>query len=210
MVFLPGCNFACPYCHNPGLVAPLDDSILVDWDDALAHLRARRGLLSGVVFSGGEPTLRRELPALVALARELGYLVKLDSNGSDPGALAAAGADFLAMDLKTAPARYRALWPSAPADMEARILGSMRVLRSSGAGYEFRITCAPGIFGPAEARELAAFLEPGDPVVLQRYRPGEVLDPAWAAGVSPYTEPELETLRDLLAARAPMTRIRSG
>lgn len=210
VAFLPGCNFACPYCHNPGLARNADAEGLMDWELALAHLRSRRGLLSGLVLTGGEPTLHESLGRLVEDARDLGYAVKLDTNGSNPDRLASLRLDYVAMDLKTSPDGYGALWPGAPEDAARRIAESMAVIRRSGAAYEFRITCAPGIFGPEEARKLAPMLLPDDPVVLQRYRPGEVLDPAWAARVSPYGQARMDELLAIVASAAPKARIRAA
>jgi pyruvate formate lyase activating enzyme len=206
--FLSGCNFACPYCHNPELVSKVDMSVLVPLDEAFDHVRRRTGLITALVISGGEPTLFAGLPDLVGQAQALGLLVKLDTNGSYPDRIAAAGADYIAMDLKTDPERYEMLWPWAPDDAAARIRESMAVVRCSGAAYEFRITCAPGIFGPADAQAAAGLLEPGDPVFLQAYRPGRVLDPVWAAGVRPYLDSEMDGLLEIIRSRAPLARIR--
>jgi pyruvate formate lyase activating enzyme len=206
--FLPGCNFTCPYCHNPELVACIDISALVPLEQALDHLRRRAGLISALVISGGEPTLFPGLPDLVAQAQSLGLLVKLDTNGSFPDRIQPARADYIAMDLKTDPARYGELWPHAPADAARRIRKSMQLVRGSGAAYEFRITCAPGIFGPEDARAVAGLLEPGDPVFLQAYRPGRVLDPDWAAGVRPYVDSEMDGLLEIIRERAPLAKIR--
>ncbi len=230
--FLPGCNFACPYCHNPELVSNVDLSALVPLEQAFDHLRRRAGLITALVISGGEPTLYPGLPDIVAEARVLGLLVKLDTNGSFPDRITAAGADYIAMDLKTDPARYAELWPLAPvtgkgvdtaasaiagdvagdsifvASLADRIRQSVRAVRASGAAYEFRITCVPGIFGPADARAVAELLEPGDPVFLQAYRPGRVLDPAWAAGVRPYINSEMDELLGIIQKRVPSARIR--
>jgi pyruvate formate lyase activating enzyme len=206
--FLPGCNFACPYCHNPELVTNVDLSTLVPLDQAFDHLRRRAGLITALVISGGEPTLHPGLPDLVSEARALGLLVKLDTNGSFPDRITVAGADYIAMDLKTHPERYTELWPQAPADAAERIRKSMAVVRSSGAAYEFRITCAPGIFGSDDAKAVAELLEPGDPVFLQAYRPGHVLDPVWAAGVRPYTDSGMDELLGIIRSRAPLARIR--
>ncbi|MFH2115778.1 MAG: anaerobic ribonucleoside-triphosphate reductase activating protein [Spirochaetota bacterium] len=206
--FLPGCNFACPYCHNPELVSSIDMSALVPLEQAFAHLKRRAGLITALVISGGEPALHSGLPDLVAQAKSLGLLVKLDTNGSFPDRITAAGADYLAMDLKTDPERYTGLWPHAPADAAGLIRESMAVVRGSGAAYEFRITCAPGIFGPADALAVAGLLEPVDPVFLQAYHPGRVLDPDWAAGVRPYVDSEMDSLLEIIRERAPLARIR--
>jgi len=177
-------------------------------DEALAFLERRRAVLSGVVLSGGEPTMHPGLPALAAAIRGLGLAVKLDTNGTAPERIAPVGADYVAMDLKTSPERYAELWPAAPADAAEIICRAVATVRGSGAEYEFRITCAPGIFAEADARVVAALLEPGDPVFLQRYRSGRVLDPAWAAGASPYTEERLEGLLGIIREAAPKARLR--
>lgn len=215
--FLTGCNLRCPYCHNPSLVAPSDAASgaddLVTLEEAFAFLERRRAVLSGVVLSGGEPTLYAGLPELAARIRSMGLLVKLDTNGTFPERIAPVAADYLAMDLKTAPARYRELLPAAPDDASAtdygkRIVESVRTVRSSGAMYEFRITCAPGFFGLADAEAVAALLRADDPVYLQRYRPGRVLDEGWAARVVPYTEEQLGPLLAAIRRTAPKARIR--
>jgi len=208
--FLPGCNFACPYCHNPELVRLQQRQVngLVPLSVAMAHLERRRDLLGGVVLSGGEPCLHPELPELAVDIRRLGLLVKLDTNGSFPERIHPVQADYVAMDLKTDPERYGKLWPGAPADAAGRIRDSMELVRSSGAAYEFRITCVPGIFGPAEAEAVAELLRSEDRVILQNYRPGRVLDPDWAAGVRPYVDSEMDSLLEIIQERAPLARIR--
>jgi pyruvate formate lyase activating enzyme len=210
VAFLPGCNLRCPYCHNPELALGTGLSELCDWKTALDHLRRRRGLVTGLVFSGGEPCLRPELPAMTAQAREAGVQVKLDTNGTMPDVLAAVGADYIALDLKTAFDRYGELAadPARPGGLGEAVLRSVAITRELGCEYEFRITCAPGIFGLAEAQALLPQLKPDDPVVLQAYRPGAVLNPAWAATAIPYTRDELESLLATLRRAAPSARLR--
>lgn len=211
--FMVGCNLRCPYCHNPALLAPEcgDDGEredLVSIDEAFAFLERRKSVLSGVVLSGGEPTLQPDLPAVAARIRSMGLLVKLDTNGTFPERIAPVGATYLAMDLKTAPTRYAELWPGAPADADVRIAESVRLVRASGADYEFRITCAPDIFTMADAEAVAALLESDDAVFLQRCRPGRVFDRAWADRATPYTEQELAGLLGVIRTAAPKARIR--
>lgn len=215
VLFSEGCDFRCPYCHNPELAAPRRDGDgdmigdgLVSEEEALRFLEARRGLASGVVLSGGEPLVHAGLPAFAAGVRDLGYAVKLDTNGSFPERIAAVGADFIAMDLKTDPRRYRELWPGAPDDAPGIIERAVRAVRAAGAEYEFRLTCAPGFLGEEEARAVASLLLPEDEVALQRYRPDVVLDPAWAAGVSPYDEATLQRILSIVRTAAPRARLR--
>ena len=108
-VFLSGCNFRCPFCHNAPLLTATDEDGM-DEDELLAFLKKRQGLLDGVAVTGGEPLLRPELPALLEKIKALGYAIKLDTNGAFPERLEAvvcAGlADYVAMDIKNSPARY--------------------------------------------------------------------------------------------------------
>lgn len=210
VLFVAGCSLRCPYCHNPDLVEPTDAVMagLASVDEALAFLARRRDMLTGVVLSGGEPTLYEGLPELAQAIRALGLKVKLDTNGTLPTHITPVSADYIALDLKTTPERYVELWPGAPDDAADRIRASVMAVRQSGAAYEFRITCAPGIFAEADAEAVAALLDPGDAVFLQRYRPGHVLDPVWNAGVFPYTEEQMAGLLAIIRQKAPEARIR--
>ena len=133
-VFLAGCDLRCPFCHNADL---LDGSaeVVMDDRDLLAFLEKRRGLLDGVAFTGGEPLLRRDLPALMEKIRALGYAVKLDTNGCHPDALAAVLdrglVDYIAMDIKNSPQRYAATAGLKVMDL-GRIEQSIALIRASG------------------------------------------------------------------------------
>jgi pyruvate formate lyase activating enzyme len=209
VLFLPGCNFRCPYCQNASLVNPASgDAGLVPLGEFLEFLDRRKRLLGALVISGGEPLARAETPRIAAAARERGLAVKLDTNGSFPERIAEARPDYVALDIKTAPSAYSRVAPGL-ADAGERALESLVRLRDSGVDYEVRITCAPGVFGEAEAEELLGFLEPGDPVVLQDFRPGGCLDPAYDS-VEPYSRGEMETLASILRRVAPGARIRGG
>ena len=208
VLFLAGCNFRCPYCHNPDLVLPPFPHDLGSLEDAVAFLDTRRSVLSGVVLSGGEPLLRDDLPDLADEVRSRGFKVKLDTNGSFPERIEAVGADFIALDLKTAPESYDRVAPGIP-DAGARVLDSLKVVRSLGVPYELRITCAPGVAELEDIRELAELLVPEDSVALQGFRPLRVLDPRWES--FPAT-PEwlLEEYARELRTRAARVRIRSS
>lgn len=141
-VFLAGCDFRCPYCHNSQLI---DGSLpsLMDQEELLSFLDKRRGLLDGVCITGGEPLLRPDLAQLLEAVKALGYPVKLDTNGSHPQrlrALAAAGlVDYVAMDIKNSPQRYpeTAGLPSLNLDS---IRESAAFLLTGAVDYEFRTT----------------------------------------------------------------------
>jgi pyruvate formate lyase activating enzyme len=180
VLFLPGCNLRCPFCHNPSLVDPDPaDPGLIDLKDAYAYLERRKGVLEAVVFSGGEACLHPELLEMIRFAAALGYKVKLDTNGLLPEKIPLCELDFVAMDLKTLPERYR-LIPGAPEDSEKRIGRSIGLIRESGVEHEFRTTLAPGFAGLEEAVSLARMLGQGESYALQRYRPGRTLDPGYS------------------------------
>ncbi len=201
-----------------------DSSGLMEWPLILRHLERRRGLLSGLVLSGGEPCLQPRLPDMAAEARSLGYAVKLDTNGTLPAAIAPVGADYIAMDIKCSLSRYGLLLglpakyivpeagvstpSSASSTLGAAVAQSMRIIRGLGCAYEFRITCAPGIFGPEDAEAILPYIDSRDTIWLQPYKPGAVLDPVWAANAGVYEPALMGKLLALLRRAAPKTSIR--
>jgi len=110
VIFVSGCNFDCPYCHNPDLVKRSSSNLLIDVYEVLEFLKKRRPLLDGIVITGGEPTLQGDLFGFCEQIKTLGYPVKLDTNGSRPGVIKQLIEkkliDYIAMDIKTAPDRY--------------------------------------------------------------------------------------------------------
>jgi pyruvate formate lyase activating enzyme len=215
VLFLPGCDFRCPYCHNAALVdrkageGPAgSEAGLVPLGEFLEFLDRRKSLVSGVVITGGEPLLHEEAPRIARAIRERGLAVKLDTNGSFPERIAPVGADYVALDLKTSAANYGRVAPGLP-DAGALAFESLAYLRSSGTPFEVRITCAPGIVGGQELEEVSRSLEAGDAVFLQAFRPGGCLDPAWDSA-EPYSRSELERFLGILRKRAPKARLRGA
>ena len=180
VVFTQGCNFLCPYCHNPDLVVYGREPLPLA--GVIAFLTQRRKVLEGVVVSGGEPTLHDGLFGVCATLKGLGYAVKLDTNGSSPEVLrrllAAGLLDYVAMDVKAHPAQYpEVLCPQGVGD---NILRSMALLGASGVMHEFRIPCvAPFI----DTDSFTAIMEHAGraPLFLQAVRLGRVLQPEFFA-----------------------------
>ena len=143
--FTPGCNFDCFYCHNRSLVRMSPNGTWLGEQVALASLDERRGFLDAAVITGGEPTLQPDLADFIRQVRARDYLVKLDTNGSRPAVLASlleeGLLDYVAMDVKAPPHRYREI-ACAAVDVAA-VEASMRLLMASGVAYEFRTTVAP-------------------------------------------------------------------
>lgn len=158
-VFSGGCNLRCPFCHNAGLVrTPMAEANA--YDAVMEYLTARRGILQGVCVTGGEPLLQPDLPIFLRKLKDLGYRVKLDTNGALPQKLAAALAtgciDYVAMDIKHAPDSY-ALATGCDLGF-APFEESIRILRNSGLPYEFRTTAVKGIHKIEDFKTIAAYL----------------------------------------------------
>jgi len=141
-VFLGGCDFRCPFCHNFELVDGTARPLMDD-SELLAFLEKRRGLLDGVAFTGGEPCLHADLPDLLERIRAMGFATKLDTNGCHPDLLREildrGLVDYVAMDVKNSPAKYAATCGVERVDMDA-IQRSMALLMSGKTDYEFRTT----------------------------------------------------------------------
>lgn len=160
-VFLPGCNFRCPFCHNSGLLDGGPETLLSQ-EELLGFLEKRRGLLDGVCVTGGEPTLQRELPQLLEAIKALGYPVKLDTNGSRPQVLEdlirRGLVDYVAMDVKNAPGRYGET-VGIPAMALEKTEQSLRLLLEGGVDYELRTTCVEEFHTPEDMGAMGAWLE---------------------------------------------------
>lgn len=209
VLFTVGCDFRCPWCHNPELVEPeAGDQGLLPVGEVLGFLDRRKRVLSGAVLSGGEPCLHPDLPRLADAVRRRGLKVKLDTNGSFPEALAEVRADYVAIDVKARAADYPSFTPLVP-DAAERVARSLMWLRSSGKPFEVRVTAVPGYVDPDTASLVADFLEPGDEVVLQRFRPLRTLDSAWRS-VEPHGEAALAEILAALGKRAPKARLRGA
>lgn len=171
-VFLAGCNFRCPFCHNPELVFPdrLGGGVMAE-KDFFAWLKSRRGKLEGICITGGEPTLQKDLLIFLRRIKKMGFLIKLDTNGSRPDVLRRALKenllDFIAMDIKNSPEKY-ALTTGVKLDVE-RIRLSVDLIRHSKADYEFRTTVAPGLHHSRDLLAIGRWLEGSKKYVLQKY-----------------------------------------
>ena len=140
-VFLQGCNFRCPFCHNSGLLGATQEDI-ISVDELLSFLQKRKGILDGVCITGGEPTLQSDLPQLLRQIKELGYAIKLDTNGSQPNMLKHLIRenliDYVAMDIKNCPDRYAET--IGHNQMPVEIEESISLLMNGAIDYEFRTT----------------------------------------------------------------------
>lgn len=177
VVFTQGCNFRCPWCHNRALVEPKEFGPILSVEFVMDHLERRRGKLSGVVVSGGEPTLQPDLADFLEGVRALGYPTKLDTNGSDPEALerllARGLVDFVAMDLKAPWERYDEACGGRVDRI--RLERSLAILRGSGVEHHLRTTDWAG-FAPDERAAIERIAQ-GSALRWQTFRRPEVRAP---------------------------------
>jgi pyruvate formate lyase activating enzyme len=200
VVFLPYCNFRCPWCHNGSLVNPASttQTSLMPIDTIHELLKKRRSILEGVVITGGEPTLTRELPELIQFYKSLEYKVKLDTNGSRPEVLEelftceTTRPDYVALDLKLAPHRYPEIGGS-----EGAIKKSCTLLQKYRIAHEYRTIVLPqGLLTEQDVKSLAQLVDEKSAWYFSPFKPGTCLDPAWNALSEP-TVADLEYITDI-------------
>ena len=175
-IFLGGCNFRCPFCHNGQLVLDPASLPVIPEEEVFGYLEKRRGILEGVCITGGEPTLQEELPDFIRRLKGMGYLVKLDTNGYRPEVLKAllqeGILDYVAMDIKASPGNY-AVAAGVKTFETDRIMESIRLLKEGGIPYEFRTTVVKGIHRKEEFEEIGRLLEGCPSYFLQGFRESE-------------------------------------
>ena len=208
-IFTAGCNFRCPFCHNSDLVLPQRRPPVLPEEEVLAFLRKRRGLLDGVCVTGGEPLLHRDLAPFLVQVKELGYAVKLDTNGSDPDALAALVrgglADYVAMDIKNSPRRYAETAGIPGLDLRP-IRRSVEFLLTGAVDYEFRTTVTAQYHDESSFRDLGPWLKGARRYVLQEFvDSGDVL----CSSLSPCTPGQMERFRVLMRPYVGQALLRS-
>ncbi|MGB9665911.1 MAG: anaerobic ribonucleoside-triphosphate reductase activating protein [Candidatus Cryosericum sp.] len=207
-VFTVGCNFRCPYCHNPELVTVTTETPSLTEETFFTFLGRRRGKLTGVCITGGEPTLHADLPQFIDHMRRLGFAVKLDTNGSNPDMLRllleAGLLDYVAMDVKAPPARYAEVTANPEALALARM--SIQLLADSGVATEFRTTVLPMLFGEEDIMDVAAMLPSGSRYILQNFVPSKTLDPRFLQARG-FDQGSLNELATTLQHRYPMLSV---
>jgi len=175
MVYIGGCNFRCPYCHNRDMVdsAKLPDMSL---DEIFKFLAKRKKWLDAVVITGGEPTMYKELVPFVESIKSMGYMVKLDTNGTRPEILdkVLPLLDYVAMDIKASKEKYGSASKS-DVNMDD-VQKSIDLIKEKAKDYEFRTTVVPQFFGLDDAKKIGQWLKGAKRYVLQQYRPGSTLD----------------------------------
>jgi len=196
-VFVQGCNFRCGYCHNPELVLPqaFQEPLLPEM--VFNFLEGRRGVIEGVVITGGEPTLQKELPDFIACIKQMGFAVKLDTNGSRPDVLASLLEsrllDYIAMDVKTCLDKYsRAIGVSCDT---AKIKESIRLVINSNVPYQLRTTLIKEFCAEQDLNEIKHLIGQANHYVLQPFvHSPKMIDPRIDAQ-DQYTPSQVESFK---------------
>jgi len=207
-VFCLGCNFRCPFCYNPELVLPkkIKNQPRILERLFFNFLKERKGLLEGVTIGGGEPTIYKDLPDFIKKIKKLDYLVKLDTNGSNPRMLKdlidQKLVDYVAMDIKAPKERYYEV-VGRPKKENAKLVKdvekSIKILKDSNIDFEFRTTVIPIILEKDDILRIARWIEPAKKYYLQNFRPEKTLDPKFEK-IKPYPR---EYMLEILKAVAP-------
>lgn len=209
-VFTAGCNFRCPFCHNAMLVLPeqIDDECLTD-DEVFGFLKKHRGVLDGVAVTGGEPLLHADMPEFLARVKELGYKIKLDTNGSNPELLSEIVknklVDRVAMDIKNAPEEYARTIGLESFDITP-VERSKEMLLRGDIDYEFRTTVVKGIHTKESLIGAAKWIEGAKEYYLQQFKDsGNLILPD---GLEAYDEKQMHALADAVRDYVPTVEVR--
>lgn len=177
IIFTQGCNFKCPYCHNPELIGNISSEPLGSLE-ILDFLQSRIGKLDGVVITGGEPTLHKDLPEFIKQIKDLGFCVKLDTNGTNPimlkKLLDEKLIDYVAMDIKAPIEKYSDVVCT---EVEtANVLKSIEMLKNSSIQFEFRTTVVKSQLSVDDFDKIGKMIEGSEKYYLQRFVPSKTLN----------------------------------
>jgi pyruvate formate lyase activating enzyme len=193
VLFTPGCNLRCGFCHNWRIVVDPQPPFLQE-ATALDILESRKKYVDAVVVTGGEPCMHKELPKFLAKLKERGFQVKLDTNGFYPEVLeeCLAYVDYVALDVKTSPAKYKLLG----AQDTAGLMRTVEILKTGKVPYEFRTTMVPELVSPEDVHGIGELVKGASTHALQQFVPEDTLDKKFQE-VKPYPS---ETIREFAEA----------
>lgn len=207
-LFTGGCNMRCPFCQNSGLVLEPESLPKITEEEVILFLRKRKGILDGICITGGEPTLQPDLEDFICRIKELGYLVKLDTNGYRPQTLERLLErklpDYVAMDIKASRERYGAACGLPEANLSL-IDRSVELLKASTIPNEFRTTVVKGIHTVEEFTAIGRWLQGCRAYILQSFRDGESV---MQRGLAEFDREQLEEMRTRVAEYIPSVALR--
>ena len=207
-VFTAGCNLRCPFCHNSELVLPERKPPLMDEEDFFSFLQKRQGILEGVCVTGGEPLLQQDIAQFLRRIKELGFAVKLDTNGCFPTVLRnlveQGLVDYVAMDIKNSPARYGETVGLPNFDLTP-IRESVAFLLSDAVDYEFRTTVSAQFHDKQCFHDIGRWIAGAKHYALQEFKDsGDIL----GSSLTPCTREQMEHFRDIARQYVPNAVIR--
>lgn len=174
MIFTRGCTFLCPFCHNPELIYPDENTENVSEEEVLSYLKSKRSMLDGLVITGGEPTIHKDLGDFMKRVKDMGFLVKLDTNGSSPESverfLKEGIVDYFAMDMKHTWERYNEIARSKNPEMTEKIRRTFALIQNSYLPHEFRTTVFPSCHSEEDFYTMAGYMRSGETYFLQNIR----------------------------------------
>jgi len=215
IVFTKGCNFRCQFCYNPMLVWPIEVSKskyahlkngeqqkvhpTINQDELFVFFKARAGKLDAVAITGGEPCLQKDLPEFIRKIKALGFLVKLDTNGSFPEILGklirGKLIDYIAMDLKAPKNKYKEV-AGAGADF-SKIRKSVKLIRASGLPHEFRTTVVPGLINKDDIAAMGEIIKGADKWYLQNFKSNVALVGRELEDRVPYNARQMKAMAEI-------------
>jgi len=209
-VFTTGCNLRCPFCHNSELVLPERKPALMDVEGFFSFLKKRQGILEGVCVTGGEPLLQQDVAGFLRRIKDLGFSVKLDTNGCFPTVLRSLVeeglVDFVAMDIKNSPARYSQTAGIPDFDLTP-IQESVAFLLSGAVDYEFRTTVAAQFHDEDSFRDIALWIAGAKRYALQEFKDsGDIL----TGGLTPCSPEQMQSFLSILRPHIPGAFLRGN
>lgn len=208
IVFTQGCNFACPYCYNRDLI-PMTSEHYAEENKILDYLEKRKKMIEGLVVTGGEPSLQQDLRSFIFKVKDLGYKVKLDTNGGDPVKIKELvnlkEIDYVALDIKTSLKKYSLVTKEESIADKMKELISFLI--SSNIDYEFRTTCVPGIVEKEDFIDIALEVKGAKKYYLQQFTPINTLCPEYS-NQKPYQKEELKEFKEILSSSVQNVSIR--
>lgn len=207
-IFFGGCNFRCTFCHNMNLVLNAGSEPQISEEELFAHLNSRKKILDGVCITGGEPTLQADLVPFVEKIKAMGYLVKLDTNGTNPSVIRELTdrrlVDYIAMDIKSFPDGYAAICGLDAIDMTP-ILQSVAMLKEGNCDYEFRTTMIKEYHNRDTVREIGELLHGAKSYYLQSFKDSDFVP---NHDLHAFNKEELEEFAEILKEHVDNVQLR--
>jgi len=211
-VFLCGCNFHCRFCYNSELVLPQKIKIQPKISEKcfFDFLKSRQGLIEGICLTGGEPTINKDLPDFIKKIKKLKYLVKIDTNGSNPKMLKnlinKKLVDYIALDVKSPREKYNKICKKRV--NIKNIERSIKLLQENKVEYEFRTTVTPSLLEKEDILKIARWISPAKKYYLQNFRPEKTIDPKFEK-IKPYPQEYLLEIQRAIAPFFEICQVRS-